>query len=69
MKDRQLTNFTLYPAQSHYNPVQKKFPEAFERGVEENPGKARIGNAVERRISAERNKNHARGEMNQMPEP
>jgi hypothetical protein len=43
MKDRQLTNFTLYPAQNHYNPVQKKFPEAFERGVEENPGKARIG--------------------------
>jgi hypothetical protein len=47
MKDRQLTNFTLYPAQSHYNPVQKKIPEAFEKDVEENPGKARIGNAVE----------------------
>jgi hypothetical protein len=41
MKDGQLTNFTLYPAQSHYNPVQKKFPAAFERVVEENPGKAR----------------------------
>src|SRR5918999_507662 len=35
MKDGQLTNFTLYPAQSHYNPVQKKFPAAFERVVEE----------------------------------
>jgi hypothetical protein len=46
MKDRQLTNFTLYPAQNHYNPVQKNFLRLL-RGVEENPWKARIKVEVE----------------------